>query len=1061
MKHKSLAALTTAGLVAGLLQVSAIPAAAAPAPEGVYRGDLSTGSRYVVDVPADWNGKLLLNSLGYIGGPPGGEATSGPGGAARTWLLEQGYAMASMKPTTNGWAVEDFLEEQPEVYEKAVEILGQEPVATIAWGSSMGGLISAALAERHPEIIDGALPMCASVAGGVGMLNSGLDGAFVFKTLLAPENDTIELVNLTNESASTAAARSVLDAAQATPEGRARVAFAAAVANIPGWSQSGQPRPADDDYVAQQAQQASQVMFSIFSPRTPLEARAGGNFSWNTGVDYSEQLTKSGMRHQVEALYEMAGLDLDADLAALAAAPRITADASAVQYMLRNATPTGNISQPVLTLLESGDTAPVVTQAEAYADAVAAAGRSDLLRQAFVDRPGHCGYSAAETLAALDALVERIDSGSWPDTSAAALDARAQAIQDGAPALNLGVADFADLDVNDFARPYYPRETVSTTGTLPDGTRYSALIPANWNGKAGVFAGATGFTSASYQWLAEQGVAMVGYQLSGDWDLARDRDNATASYDVLSTLAGAYPSATFQSGQSQGGLTTRIVAQAAPDWLDGALPMCGGGAGAISMWNYKLDSAFVLKTLVDPSSPMTITRIQNASAENAAATALVDTARETPLGQARLVFAAAMSKIPVLDAQADEIEGLENRIDAYGQSMAFALGIGVRAGFEATVGGGFSWNNDVDYREQLLASGRIDEVRAAYARAGADLEADLNTLQAAPRITADKDVVEHVERLATFDGDLSIPVVTLHTIGDTAGTTADDDAYRRTVERAGASDMLRETTVKANGHCAFSHAERVAAFDLLLDRIDSDEFDPAEPADLNARAAALASQTALDLGTSRFMSPADLTPAREWDVRNWGTYSPESPVPAGPTVTTEGAEVLLGDAATVTLESFTTGGAYELWLAPNGPKIADVTVDVNGSAQVDATIPDSLEPGRHTLEVRSPAGTLVADTELTALPTAAVAPATGCVGKSVQLRVAVTNTANVRADIIVDTPFGSQSFTNVKPGKTHKVQINTKSGSIPAGSVGVTTTVRGDDGLSSTTETAYAGFTCG
>ncbi|NKX51696.1 hypothetical protein HER39_14215, partial [Arthrobacter deserti] len=226
----------------------------------------------------------------------------------------------------------------------------------------------------------------------------------------------------------------------------------------------GTPRPGDRDWEAQQEQQAAAFMFSVFSPRQPLEARAGGNFSWNTGVDYARQLNASGQAQQVRALYRQAGLDPDADLARLAAEPRVAADPGAVQYMLENATPTGDIHGPVLTLHETGDTAPTVTQARAYGDAVRAAGAPSLLRQAYVDRPGHCDYTAAEQLAALTALEERLESGSWRNTATApSLNERARAL-DEAPPLDLGAGDFATYQPHQFLRSYYPAATYEKAG---------------------------------------------------------------------------------------------------------------------------------------------------------------------------------------------------------------------------------------------------------------------------------------------------------------------------------------------------------------------------------------------------------------------------------------------------------------------------------------------------------------------------------------------------------------------------------------------------------------------
>ena len=124
--------------------------------------------------------------------------------------------------------------------------------------------------------------------------------------------------------------------------------------------------------------------------------------------------------------------------------------------MLDNAAPTGQIEGPVLTLHETGDTAPTVTQARAYADAVSAAGNRKHLRQTFVDRPGHCDYTPAEQLAALTALEERIATGRWSNAvTSASLNARAQELDEQSP-LDLGTAGFVDLRPHQFARPSYP-----------------------------------------------------------------------------------------------------------------------------------------------------------------------------------------------------------------------------------------------------------------------------------------------------------------------------------------------------------------------------------------------------------------------------------------------------------------------------------------------------------------------------------------------------------------------------------------------------------------------------
>ncbi|UOR01918.1 alpha/beta hydrolase [Leucobacter allii] len=653
---KMLAGFAATALTLGIFGQA--PPAVAESGARSETGELASGAPYSVEIPEEWNGTLLLWNSGYGGGTPGRPISLGESDTTNRWLLDHGYALASMKPS-QGWAVEDYLAGQPEVIARATEALGSAPQATIAWGSSMGGLTSAALAERYPELIDGAYALCGSLAGSVGMLNQGLDASFAFKTLLAPEDEAIELVDVQDEATSTAAAKSALDAAQGTPEGRARIALAAAMAQIPGWTSPAAPEPAPTDYAAQQRQQYDIFMFSVFSPRQELEARAGGAFSWNTGTDYAAHLAASPMRAQVEALYAEAGLVLDDDLARLAAEPRHSADFDAVRYMIENATPSGAITQPVFTLNETGDTAPAIAQAGAYADAVAASGNGELLRQAYLDRPGHCAFSPSEVLAGLTTLTERVGTGAWPDASAAALRARAAEIASAAEGLDLGApGDFTDEAPAAFLRPFSPQGwSTEFSGTLENvGQPYAGIVPANWDGSLAITPNQAELDRADLVWLRERGTATVGYDLSDDWQLEADRDNASAVRDAFIAAVGVVPGRVFVTGRSQGGLTTRNIVQQDPDWLDGAAPLCGGGAGAVSMYNSKLDAAFALRALVDPASPMRIVGIDDTPAEVAALNALIDQSMGTGAGQARLIFAAALAGVPAVDANGAELK---------------------------------------------------------------------------------------------------------------------------------------------------------------------------------------------------------------------------------------------------------------------------------------------------------------------------------------------------------------------------------------------------------------------
>ena len=442
---------TVAATVAALALAASPGIASAAVGPDAHQGELPSGGNYVIHEPAAWNGSVLVWSPGY-GGGHGHEPAAAPSDGLVDWALDEGYALAGTSTAEGGWAVENLLADQQDLARIVADELG-EPEHVIAWGASMGGLTSAALMEAAPDAFDAALPLCGSVAGSVPMLNGSLDGTFVFKTLLAPDDDRLELVDVSDEMARQAAFSEVFDEAKQTPEGRARLALAASLAQIPTWTQSGTERPSRHDHEAQQEQLLAAFLWGAVSPRQPLEERAGGNFSWNTDVNYRVSLARSGQSHLVRTLYREAGLSLNDDLDVLADAERIEADPAAVDYMHRNATPTGDIAGPVLTLHESGDTAPTIAQARTYADRVRSHGASSLLRQAFVDRPGHCGYADAEVAAALTALDTRLETGRWANVATArALDRAADRIARDT-GLDRGDGSFANLRPDRMLRP--------------------------------------------------------------------------------------------------------------------------------------------------------------------------------------------------------------------------------------------------------------------------------------------------------------------------------------------------------------------------------------------------------------------------------------------------------------------------------------------------------------------------------------------------------------------------------------------------------------------------------
>ena len=341
------------------------------------------------------------------------------------YLLDNGYALAGSAYSSTGWAVKDALHDQIALLNYFSKTYG-EPERTIAWGHSLGGMITAGLVQRNPERFAGALPMCAVLAGAVGVWNSGLDTEFAFKTLIAP-NSSLQLVHITDAQGNFVLAETLLAGAQASPQGRAKLALVAAIGGVPGWFVPGSPEPPANDFASREANQAAwdaQVDFPfLFALRAEMEKRAGGNPSWNTGVNYRQLLDQSINKDEVLALYSVTpGVSLDQDLATLAATSRIAAERPAVRYLTGNIVYNGEFDIPELTLHTTGDGLVLNQDEQAYASI---AENPSLLRQTFVHRAGHCTFTPAETIAAFNALVHRIDSQHWSGISPAELNAAA------------------------------------------------------------------------------------------------------------------------------------------------------------------------------------------------------------------------------------------------------------------------------------------------------------------------------------------------------------------------------------------------------------------------------------------------------------------------------------------------------------------------------------------------------------------------------------------------------------------------------------------------------------
>ena len=179
LTRKSLSTVTTLTLAVGILVSIPVAAKAAILCDGKVpvqscQGTTSDGAPFAMQVPANFNGTVALYSHGYrynIDIPAGIPLIGGykvtntpepvPGGNVDVakYLLSQGIAFAGSGFARQGFNTDSAIKTNVEL----IDIIKKQFPKTnkvIAWGSSLGGMITQGLAEKYPNLVSAAAPMC-------------------------------------------------------------------------------------------------------------------------------------------------------------------------------------------------------------------------------------------------------------------------------------------------------------------------------------------------------------------------------------------------------------------------------------------------------------------------------------------------------------------------------------------------------------------------------------------------------------------------------------------------------------------------------------------------------------------------------------------------------------------------------------------------------------------------------------------------------------------------------------------------------------------------------------
>lgn len=375
------------------------------------------GTKYLIRVPNNWNG-VLISDLDY---------RNAANSRRYLHLLEQGYALSGTSRRLERLFNYDPAHEIHDiisVFDIFESIFGK-PKYTIQLGCSGGGTITLAMAEIHPDRIDGAIAACGATS--MWMANTHLDGLFVLKALIAPELPIANLPLKDPEITEIAVKwQKAIKDAQQTPEGRARIALAITIGQWPAWGGPGKApisEPDSNDIQALQRSMYLSLLRLLPSKATfgtgMLEQSGRGQLKWNTGVDYIKSFENGNRLYKkaVENLYSNTTINLNTDLKKINQFPRITSDANAIKYWSApGRTHIGEPKVPHLRIHTTGDGLVYPTMAQGYGELVRKKGYSNFYRSAYVNRWGHCSFSLAEWMAAIKTVQQRIETGVWPST---------------------------------------------------------------------------------------------------------------------------------------------------------------------------------------------------------------------------------------------------------------------------------------------------------------------------------------------------------------------------------------------------------------------------------------------------------------------------------------------------------------------------------------------------------------------------------------------------------------------------------------------------------------------
>ena len=364
---------------------SGAPGAQTSRPAINRQGELG-GAPYLMAVPENWQGGLVVFAHGIQRGSGPGDATRPP---IASHLASAGHAWISSGYRAREYQPHLFIEDLAALRELFLKEVGP-PRWTIIYGQSMGGHIVVASLELRPGLYQGGLAECGLVDG------IGIADYLMAYTAAAELISGVTLFDLPDRDAYNRAVGELVQTlgmpGSYTARGRQ---FDSVVKYLMGGDQAGNELPLRLDGLSRRY-----LLNVMYRPRN-LDAEPNLGLRAASTVD---------VKYRIDP-----GLGLSADeINARVRRVHPFKDARSASVNPVYAERTGRLTVPLLTLHETGDAWVPLSLEQSYRRRSIAAGTDHLLVQRVYRAGSHCGVDGKIRQQAFDDLVAWIERGVRP-----------------------------------------------------------------------------------------------------------------------------------------------------------------------------------------------------------------------------------------------------------------------------------------------------------------------------------------------------------------------------------------------------------------------------------------------------------------------------------------------------------------------------------------------------------------------------------------------------------------------------------------------------------------------